>query len=515
MNIKEGIPCLLSNGSTWAKFDDLKAKGVDFNGTDNLIRNGEIVYSDRGGTDMFTLPKIYEAEHTLAKNILRVRNSSPKYPVKSDAEIKALIDEAEKKVGITLCDEQRNAVSMALQNQLLVLTGGPGTGKTSTLNCIDYALRKSGYSSILYTAPTGKAARRISESTGKEATTLHKVIGVTKDKIIPTTLNAEVVIVDEVSMLDTDIANIFFQTVPQHMKVIFVGDIEQLPSVGSGAVLRDMIKSEVVPVARLLKTFRQGADSLIITNLKNIRDGIPELYNANDFQVFMPNEKYSAVDELTTLYLSEYKRLGGNDDLVLLTPFRNRKYESSAEAMNIRLQKLINPCGDACVVNSDIFRVGDPVIQLENRKEVANGDVGRVIEASSTGLKVKYVDCEVTYARSELESGQLSLAYAMSIHKSQGSEYKSVITCLLNENGPMLKRNLLYTAVSRAKKNCFLVCENKDTEILAPKENDRIPVPKLRFYSGNEDAVNKAIMTEASRERNTMLSELLQFESRM
>ena len=514
MNMLEGITSLLNNGSTWVSIDRLKENKVNFQGTDALIQSGKILYSDTAGIDMFTLPSMYKEERSLSFNILRVRDSSPKLPVKDDKEIESLIKEAEKSIGITLCDEQKEAVMMALQNQLLVLTGGPGTGKTSTLNCIDYCLRKSGYSSILYTAPTGKAARRISESTGKMASTLHKVIGLTKEKKDSGLLSEEVIIVDEVSMLDTLVADAFFKAVPDHMKVILVGDTEQLPSVGNGAVLRDMIRSEVIPVARLIRTFRQGADSLIITNLKNIRDGIPELYTGGDFQVFMPNQKYSAVDELTTIYLSEYERLGGNDDLVLLTPFRKRKYETSSEAMNIRLQKLLNPNGKSCSTGDLSFRTGDPVIQLENREEVANGDVGRIVEAGAFGVKVKFSDCDVTYSLKDLQSEQLSLAYAMSIHKSQGSEYKSVITCLLNENGPMLRRNLLYTAVSRAKQKCILVCENRDMDILEAEEGD-IPVPRIRFYPGDGDAVNTAIRTEAVKERETLLSEMLQFQSRM
>ena len=478
-------------GSTWCNLEDLKAAmkqlGLSMEGTDDLIRNGQLHYFRHyNDVDMFTTPKYFKAETRLAFNMIRVRNAEPAHPAPADSALKELILKEAEKMGRSLAEEQEEAVIMAASSQLLVLTGGPGTGKTFTLNMIDAVLRAIGYRDIVYTAPTGKAARRISESTGKPAMTLHKKLGITKDNMEPKKLDCEVIIVDEVSMLDTEVADAFFEAVRSGTKVILVGDTDQLPSVGPGAVLRDMIESEVIPVARLLKTFRQGAESLIISNMKNIRDGIPNIRTGDDFMVATPNEAYSAVDEILMIYQSEYKRLGGNDDLVVLTPFRQKKYETSSEALNEKLQAMVNGSSQGILTKRGIwFRMGDPVMQTENRAECANGDVGRVIAVGENGITVKYIDCDVKYSKEELETGELVLAYAMSIHKSQGSEYKTVITTVLNEHGPMLQRNLLYTAVTRAKQKCFLVCE--------------------------PDAATKAIRTQADINRTTLLVEMLRY----
>jgi len=488
-NLGDAVALALSNGSTWATKERMDAAikrlGITWKGMDDLIMNRRIIYYDNDGSDLFTLPACQRAEHSLAENLMRIRNAKPAFPIPSDEKIQEYLDQAAKETGVKLCDEQAEAVAMAAKTQVLIVTGGPGTGKTSTLKSIEYVLRKIGYTSIAYTAPTGKAARRISESTGQPASTLHKKIKITKDNLNPTKIEEQVVIVDEVSMLDLQVSEAFFRAVPSGTKVILVGDTDQLPSVGNGSVLRDMIRSEVVPVAYLIKTFRQGAESLIISNMKNVRDGICDLRNGDDFHLMSPNKIYSAVDEMLAVYMSEYERLGGNDDLVLLTPFRKRTKETSSEALNDKLQAMINPTGKYCrdEKNNLIFRIGDPVMQMENRAECANGDVGRIIDAGKNGIVVQYIDGQVQYTKTELSDGQLSLAYAMSIHKSQGSEYKSVITCLLNEHGPMLQRNLLYTAVTRAKKNCFLVCE--------------------------PDAVKKAIETVADSNRVTLLAEML------
>lgn len=496
VDVRNGIYAALNlSGSSWTTLKDLDSAlsrlRIPRNGMDDLIRDGKIVfYDDVSLGPLFTVPRVYEKERHLARNMIRVKSapSHRRYP--DDFKIQKMIEDFGNETGKHLCDEQQDAVIKALKNLVLILTGGPGTGKTCTLNTIDHCLRLCGYKDILYAAPTGKAARRVTESTGKEACTLHKMIKITKENMRPSSLKGEVIIVDEVSMLDLDVADALFEAVPSGMKVILVGDTDQLPSVGKGAVLRDVIGSGVIPVARLIKTFRQGNESLIFTNMKKIRDGNPDLEVGEDFAIAMPNKRYSAVDEILAIYMSEYERLGGNDELCLLTPFRRRKFASSSEALNAKLQGMINPSGlslpGAC---EEVFRKGDPVMQTQNRKECANGDVGRVIDTSQSGLVVRFTDGAVTYSKKELLEGQLTLSYAMSIHKSQGSEYKSVITTILNEHSVMLQRNLLYTAVTRAKKNCFLVCE--------------------------EDAVKKAVSTVADKGRLTKLSEWLRREDFM
>lgn len=493
VDVRNGIYAALNlSGSCWTTLEDLdgalKRLHIPRTGMDDLIRQEKIVfYEDKKLGPIFTVPKIYKKERQLAENMIRVKNAPSRRCYPNDFQIQRMIEEFGNKTGKHLCDEQQDAVIKALKNQVLILTGGPGTGKTCTLNTIDHCLRRCGYKDILYAAPTGKAARRVTESTGKDACTLHKMIKITKENMRPSILKGEVIIVDEVSMLDLDVADALFEAVPSGMKVIIVGDTDQLPSVGKGAVLRDVIKSGVIPVARLIKTFRQGNESLIFTNMKKIRDGNYNLKVGDDFAIALPNRKYSAIEEILAIYMSEYERLGGNDELCLLTPFRNRKFASSSEALNAKLQGMINPSGLTLAgTNEELFRKGDPVMQTQNRMECANGDVGRIIDIAKSGLVVRYTDGNVEYSTKELQEGQLTLSYAMSIHKSQGSEYKSVITTILNEHSVMLQRNLLYTAVTRAKKNCFLVCE--------------------------EDAVKKAVSTVADQGRLTKLSECLRRE---
>ena len=472
-------------GSTWVKLEDLKRMmqilNIPAEGTDDLIREGRIVCSQNPAGTFLTLPRYAEMESRIARNMYRVLASAPTRKIPGTTKLREIL----KNMNWALADEQAEAVLKSAMSQLLVITGGPGTGKTYTLKAIDTFLRLLGYHSIIYTAPTGKAARRISESTGRPATTLHKQIGITKEKKTPKMLDCEVVIVDEVSMMDAEVADAFFQAVQSGTKVILVGDTNQLPSVGAGAILRDMIESDVIETARLIKTFRQGAESLIIANMKNIRDGIPDLKGGDDFRIAVPSEQMPAAETILEIYRQEYERLGGNEDIVVLTPFRQKKYATSSEALNERLQAMVNGSAKGFHTNRGIwFRIGDPVMQTENREECANGDVGRVTEVTKEGITVKYVDCEVKYAAQELDTSELALAYAMSIHKSQGSEYKTVITTLLNEHGPMLQRNLLYTAVTRAKEKCFLVVE--------------------------PEAVQKAVKTQGDTGRTTQLAMMLQ-----
>lgn len=498
-DVRNGIYSALNlTGGTWATLknldNSLKSMHLGRDGMDDLIRSGKIIYyEDPENGAIFTTAQIYEREQRLARNIIRVKMGKSKRLSPDDFKIRNMIQEFGDQTGKHLCDEQQEAVSKALKNQVLILTGGPGTGKTCTLNTIDHCLRKCGYEDILYAAPTGKAARRVTESTGKTACTLHKMIRITKDNMRPSSLKGDVIIIDEVSMLDLDVADALFTAVPTGMKVILVGDTDQLPSVGKGAFLRDVIKSGVIPVARLIKTFRQGNESLIFKNMKKIRDGKADLDVGNDFAIAVPNKQYSAVDEIITIYLAEYERLGGNDELCLLTPFRKRQYASSSEALNTKLQSIINPSGIYLPGrNQEIYKKGDPVMQTVNRKECANGDVGRIVDISPCGLTVQYVDATVDYDKEELLDGQLTLSYSMSIHKSQGSEYKSVITTVLNEHSIMLKRNLLYTAITRAKQNCFLVCEEKAVLKAISTVDDKGRLTKLSEWLRREN-LNKTL----------------------
>lgn len=480
MNIKEAIGKEVElTGSTWIPFEKIPKDCIA--GLDDLIHQEKIAYIRKNDTDYFTTKELFRMEAELAEDIVRIRDSGSERKINGKS-IDISLSKFEKD-GCRLAEEQEEAVRKAAENNFCIITGGPGTGKTTVLKALDYTLRDAGMKNIQYAAPTGKAARRISESVGKKAVTVHSLIHLKKDGDKSSALSeAEAVIVDEVSMLDLPTCSRFMKAVKDGTKIVFIGDIDQLPSVGYGAVLRDLIKSGVVPVERLIKTFRQGAGSLIIDNMKNIRDGIFYVKNGVDFKIMTPTERYTAEQEIIAVYLSEYKRLGGCEKLVILTPFRKREYNTSSEALNDKIQEIVNP-GKGLRIGNIEYRVGDPVMQLVNRDECVNGDVGKVISVCNKSITVSFTDCSVVYTEDDLATGQLTLAYAMSIHKSQGSEYESVIVVLLNEHGPMLQRNLLYTAVTRAKKKCFLVCE--------------------------EDAVKKAVSTDAGSERVTMLSEML------
>lgn len=488
------LEVLGTTGSTWVTLKQLQDHKVDLAGMDNLIKSGEVFFIDKDsrsnpiGEDIFTTKEIYVAECEIAMNIARINAARPR-PMDAD-KIEEAIDKHQAEVGFTLCDEQRNAVYTAINNQFCIITGGPGTGKTSVLRVATLCMNDFGYTDVSYTAPTGKAASRISESTGSPAITLHKKLHLNPSDPNPCVVENQVLIVDEVSMLDLSTARALMRSIPSGTKLIMLGDTDQLPSVGIGAILRDMIDSGAVPLARLVKTFRQSGDSGIFKNMKIIRNGIVEkdengkeifpLSSTPDFKIVHPNEEWSALKEIEYLYMKEYKRLGGCEQVIVLTPYRNEKFQTSSDYLNKVIQKLVNPDSPGLVVGNTVFRLNDPVMQLTNRTECANGDVGKVTNVASDSITVEYTDSIVTYTAEDLRTGQLTLSYCMSIHKSQGSEYKSVITVLLKENGPMLQRNLLYTAVTRAKKQCFLVCE--------------------------DEAVIQAVKTEASSGRITMLA---------
>ncbi len=492
MEIEKRIEeAMLSMGNTWATLKELNESHTCITGIDNAIRKGDIYYYQNNETPMFTLPSYAIAENMLAKNIASIRNYKCRQVNGNDGEI--IVKKAMADTGLNLCQEQQDAVRKSLNTNVLILTGGPGTGKTTTLSVILKCQEALGYTDIILAAPTGKASKRMTESTGRYAATLHNVLQIREGHMEPKKLTCDCIVIDEISMLDLDVANALFRAVKPGMRVIMLGDTDQLPSVGAGAVLRDMINSGCIPVAKLLQTHRQGGDSMIFKNFKGFREGKANLYSGWDkdnngqdvigqgFHAVAPTQNFSAVQLMLYYYKKEYDRLGGWENVVILTPYRNEQYKTSSEYLNKQIQHIVNPTGNECKSLYGTFRVGDPIMCLVNEEHAVNGDVGEVIGARNDSITVKYVDCTITYKKKELDEGKLTLAYAMSIHKSQGSEYQSVITCMLNEHGSMLQRNLLYTAVTRAKKNCILIC--------------------------NEEAVEKAVANEMSSKRTTLLTE--------
>lgn len=471
-----------STGNTWIPKIQCIREGYSMEG---------VVSRKKRGIEYYSLPRYAHIEERIAKKL--VEKLSEPHDVYEKAYIDFLIAWYEGETGMTLASEQRSAVHMAVNSTVSVLTGGPGTGKTCTLKAIDVISKKIGIPSAIFCAPTGKAARRITESVGKPALTVQKKMGYSPKSRHLKPIAGGIVINDECSMMDMETLLNFLSAVMKGTHLLFVGDVEQLPSVGTGAILRDMIDSYVIPTTKLEQTFRQANDSTIFRNIQRIKKGYGELEEADDFR-FLLTEQNKAQDTIIAQYLTAVKQYGA-ENVICLTPYR-RKGDTSSNVLNNILQDILNPIGKKPFLRAEViesgekekrrvvFQVGDPVMQLENRAECANGDVGHIIKVGANGVTVEYIDCRVFYPLKQL--GQITLAYALSVHKSQGSEYPCVITTALPSDMEMLNRNMIYTAVTRAKKECIII--------------------------GNKDCVRKALEIEAGYDRITNLADEISIE---
>ena len=476
---------LASTGNTWLLSSqveqDLKRYGKSLSCLDPLVKDKTIqVAKKEDGTLLLTLAQYKQAEINIVNNIYRILNAPRKtYPADY---LNKLIDEIQIEKNAKLDINQRKAVIKAVNSNFMVLTG-----KTFVLSFINAVHKKINPElKIDYAAPTGKAARRITESTGFYASTLHSKLKITKDNFIPERLSPFINIlnVDEVSMLDVFVMEALVKAVQTGQTLYLIGDTDQLPSVGPGAILRDLIASGCVPVAQLTKTFRQEGDSILFDNIQRIKRGETHIVAGDDFRIAAVPKGMNPKEILLWMYKKEASEWG-IENTMLLTPYR-QSGETCSNILNVEIQKACNPTGPG-IMKPDgmMLRKGDIVMQTENRTKCANGDVGKVVGVvGSSGLEVEFCDTTVNYNTSNLND--LTLAYAMSIHKSQGSEAKSVVTTLLSEHAAMLQRNLVYTAVTRARCRC--------SGLFDP------------------DALKKAILTEASCQRVTLLKELLQYK---
>ena len=408
-----------------------------------------------------------QSEAALATHIHRLLQSACQYEYE---DLDQEIDAEERALRVRFAPEQREAVKMALTHTLSIITGGPGTGKTMIQRAIlDIYKRKHPKNSIICCAPTGRAARRMEQSTGEPSSTVHKALGLLAfDGGYfggVEALEADLILADEVSMLDNHLALHLFKAVPGSSQLILIGDADQLPSVGPGAVLSELLASGLIPVVRLDRVFRQNAGSRIAVNAKLIRHGTLSLEYGPDFQFHQSASLTESAERIKELYLQEVRRCGV-DNVALLTPFR-QKTETGANALNEVLRNSVNPKAlykTEAVCGKRTFREGDKVMQIKNFEDVSNGDIGTIARITQTENEVRVlVDFGDGRAR-EYDSADLDmldLGYATTIHKSQGSEYSSVIINLQCAHTVMLNRPLIYTAITRGKDRVILVGERK------------------------------------------------------
>jgi exodeoxyribonuclease V alpha subunit len=428
------------------------------NDTKNTNKNNQAIY----------LSKLYFCEKRIAERI-KLLISTPE--ILRPVQVEKAVEWVQKELSIQLAPNQLEAIRNALKNKVLILTGGPGTGKTTVINAILKIFNAMGARCLL-AAPTGRAAKRMTEATGIPAKTLHRLLefsfqsgGFQKNEEKP--LNCQVLIVDEASMIDTVLMHHLMKAVPPTASFILVGDVNQLPSVGPGNVLKDMISSGTVPVTTLTEIFRQAAESLIIVNAHRINHGNFPLLPSHDHSkspgdfYFIrqenPEKVLNIILDLTCKRIP--KRFGYDpfDQVQVLTPMHRGTL--GAANLNYHLQQALNPKKDSLILGGRSFKIDDKVMQIRNNydKKVFNGDIGRIkhIDADSQELAILFDDRLVTYDFSELD--EIVLAYAISVHKSQGSEYPVVVIPIVTQHYILLQRNLIYTAVTRAKKLAVLV----------------------------------------------------------
>lgn len=430
--------------------------------------NTEVV----GGETLIYPPYLYYAEKKVATRLLQLQQATE--PLSED-NLSLFIKVWEKDNQIQLAQKQKEAIKACLHHGVLVLTGGPGTGKTTVIKGILSILKAQGLK-IRLAAPTGRAAKRLSETTGQKALTIHRLLeannlaqddnlqlGFSKD--IDDQLDADVIILDEVSMVDIVLMHHFLNAVPDGCRIILVGDTDQLPAVGPGSVLKDIIRSQKIPAIRLDEIFRQAQTSMIIQNAHIINAGrLPDLRKQySDFVFYELNDDTSITQKILDLCTKDLPHEGFDvlKDVQVLSPMH--RFLCGVENLNLMLQEQLNPKKnqDELKYSSQTFRVGDKVMHIRNnyQKNVFNGDIGFIQDINNEKLTVNYFDHIVTYEKNELN--ELTLAYASSVHKSQGSEYKVVIIPLSTSHYIMLQRNLLYTAITRAKQKVIIIGSKK------------------------------------------------------
>lgn len=479
---------------------------------DALVESGRLISQMMNGKEFLFLPQIYSAEKLAAQRILVMT----KFPPAGRVTVEEDIEKIEKEENIHYESKQREAILTAANKGILILTGGPGTGKTTALNGILKLFELDGID-VALTAPTGRAAKRMSEITGKEAKTIHRLLEVEWDKHdrpyfsrnARNPISAGAVIVDELSMVDISLFASLLDALPLGCRLIMVGDSDQLPAVGAGSVLHDLILSGVLPVVELKEVFRQAMQSRIVTNAHKIVSGqMPELHDKNnDFFFMKRNSAYdtaATVAELCTVRLPKAYSYSPINDIQVLCP--SRKGETGTVSLNKRLQTVINPPSPEkkeLRSGSRIFREGDKVMQIKNNYNIIwtkdseegtgvfNGDIGTVkkIDKANGCLAVWFDDKEAVYSTDNLQ--ELEHAYAITVHKSQGNEFNAVVIPVMGVVPQLCYRNLLYTAVTRAKKLMVMVGSEKQIRDMVENNTRSKRYSALKFFL-TEDEENDA-----------------------
>ncbi|MFK4531867.1 exodeoxyribonuclease V alpha subunit [Bradyrhizobium ottawaense] len=452
---------------------------------------GTVIADSVGETSCVFLAGLHRAERSIAERLIRLANGTLPWPWINPEKALPWV---EQRIGLTLAESQVAAIRLALMSKALVMTGGPGVGKTTIVKGILRILAAKGVR-LLLCAPTGRAAKRMTEATGFEARTIHRLLevdpkggGFKRGEDNP--LDCDLLVVDEASMVDVVLMQSLIKAVPDKSALLIVGDIDQLPSVGPGQVLADVISSGAVPVVRLTEVFRQAAQSRIIISAHRINQGaIPDLSlpgTDSDFYFVQAGDPETAVQRIIELVKTRIPNRFGLDpirDIQVLCPMNRGGV--GARSLNIELQAALNPAGERKVERFGwTFASGDKVMQIENDydKEVYNGDIGYIDDVSSedSELTASFDGRSVIYEFGELDT--LVPAYAATIHKSQGSEYPAVVIPVMTQHYTMLQRNLLYTGVTRGKQLVVLVGQKKAVAIAVRNVSGRRRWSKLNEW---------------------------------
>lgn len=450
-----------------------------------------LIIDTMNNVESIFLTSYYIYEKNIAKILVNLTQSSVTW---GKIDTASVLPSIEQELSITLATSQKTAIEKALQHKLMVITGGPGTGKTTLVNSLLKTLSTQ-HLNIKLCAPTGRAAKRLSESTKLEATTIHRLLeidpahgGFKRNEDSP--LLCDYLVIDEASMVDISLFHALLKAMPHTSALLIVGDVDQLPSVGAGQVLKDIINSKVIPTVRLTEIFRQAATSNIIINAHRVNNGIlPDLTLPKTESDFYFIEAEHGEDIINKIIMMIRERIPNKfnlnpiNDIQLLCPMQRGGV--GARSLNIELQKILNPNYSSGITKfGQIFAIGDKVMQTENNydKEVYNGDIGVInnINEQDQEITINFYNRYVIYDYSDLD--QITLAYATTIHKSQGSEYPAVIIPLTMQSYMMLKRNLIYTAITRGKKLVIIIGQKKAFSIAIKDNKTSLRYSKLQEW---------------------------------